>query len=285
MSRDSRAYVLDLNDPYQVGGTAISVLARFTDELFEFIEEDLIKSFGLNWQLKFALQRELEPNLNFSDPLVLLKEIGRNGQSKLRAPLNKKLNSRSDLAKFYNGISNLIGDRNAWVHRQVKESQQELLSLLLDIKELGEPFEFKICEVVDSIQAQIGVTNTLPLMKDNSEQPIGVENLPPTLVSNGKAREELIASSELFGSVVVDQFLSHTYIVVENCDLLDRPSGQLLSETHPDTYLHLTAKMSGIRVGSRLRITEEGVLAAFFNDRWSYLAQVKQDEWFINHLH
>jgi len=36
--------------------------------------------------------------------------------------------------------------------------------------------------------------------------------------------------------------------------------------------------------GGRLRITSDGIVAAYFEDHWGYIATVTPEQWFPDHL-
>ena len=96
----------------------------------------------------------------------------------------------------------------------------------------------------------------------------------------------LINEKRQIGDVVADQLLSHSYVLHINGDIRDRSSDELLSTVNPSAAPSLGALLISRKPsGGRIRITEEGILCAFFGEKWGYLAQVKSGEWFPNHLH
>jgi hypothetical protein len=70
-----------------------------------------------------------------------------------------------------------------------------------------------------------------------------------------------------------------------NGEIKDRASEELLSNVNPAAAEKLgTLLIARKPNGGRVRITEDGILCAFFGEKWGYLAQVKPEEWFPNHL-
>jgi hypothetical protein len=98
---------------------------------------------------------------------------------------------------------------------------------------------------------------------------------------------QALANDERFqiGETVNEKLLSHSYVLHINGDIRDRVSDELLSVANPVAAQSLGALLIARKpAGGRIRITEEGVLCAFFGEKWGYLAQVKSEDWFPNHL-
>jgi hypothetical protein len=87
-----------------------------------------------------------------------------------------------------------------------------------------------------------------------------------------------------FGDPIHTQFTSHSYVISETYDVEDRITNTTLSTVNADTSKLLADLLRRLRPGARLRITKDGLISAFFAENWGFVAQVKPDEWFPNHL-
>ena len=87
------------------------------------------------------------------------------------------------------------------------------------------------------------------------------------------------------GEIVNERLLSHSYVLHLNGEIRDRVSEELLSIANPTAAQKFGPLLIARKPnGGRVRITEDGILCAFFGEKWGYLAQFKPEDWFPNHL-
>jgi hypothetical protein len=265
---------LDPENKYSIYSAAISIMALFADSLLEVIDEKLGKLYGKNWQELLVAQNLLEADQNLRDVHALLKEIARNGTSQLRMPINSRIAKRNELKSFYDELDNLLAERNAWVHRHVQESKDELIGLAELIRLVSAIAEINVIQecdrLIDTLRAKSANENEM-------EKP--VLSLPTI-----EASSPLPEKKWVFGDPINTQFTSHSYVISETYDVEDRITNTKLSSIRPATSEMLTELLKKLRSGARLRITQDGLLSAFFAENWGYVAQVQPEEWFPNHL-
>jgi hypothetical protein len=265
---------LDPENKYSIYSAAISIMALFADSILEVIDEKLGKLYGKNWQEQLVAQNLLEADQNLRDVHALLKEIARNGTSQLRIPLNARITKRDGMKIFYDELDNLLAERNAWVHRHVQESKDELIGLAELIRLVSTIAEINIiqeCDIlIESLRAKTIVNNK-------------IENTEVVFPTN-EANSLLPEKKWSFGDPINSQFTSHSYVITENFDVEDRITNIKLSNFRPTTFEILKEMLKKLRPGARLRITQDGLLSAFFAENWGYVAQVQPEEWFQNHL-
>lgn len=265
---------LDPENKYSIYSAAISIMALFADSLLEVIDEKLVNLYGKNWQEQLVAQNLLDADQNLRDVHTLLKEIARNGTSQLRMPINSRIMKKDGLKSFYDELDNLLAERNAWVHRHVQESKDELIGLA------------ELIRLVSSI-AEINAINECDRLinnlknKSSEDQKIEIVEVSLPLV---EATAPLPERKWLFGDPINSQFTSHSYVISETYDIEDRITNTKLSAIRPSTAETLSELLKKLRPGARLRITQDGLLSAFFVDNWGYVARVQPRDWFPNHL-
>ena len=211
-----------------------------------------------------------------------MKELARNGSSQFRFPLNSRI-SREKHLFFYNGLDDLLGERNAWVHRQLAENLSELKDLAATSSKLLAACSIEIdytswlnelsqFESVDESQDEAAA--------DLSSSEVG----HPAVEEQGENMNTENESELKIGAPVSSRFLSHSYVVEANGDISDRNTGVKLSDFNSNYQKNLQILVVGLKVGSRLRMTQEGQLCSFFEDHWGFLTQINPMEWFPNHL-
>jgi len=273
---------ISLNQPYGVFSAALVILSHFSDTLVVKIDEDLSKLFGENWKKKLQDDGLLPAEFNARDPQAVLKELARNGSSQFRIPLNSHI-PRERLSFFYNGLDDLLGERNAWVHRQIDENMSELKDLatttsnLLTLCSLEFDYLGWIEELSTSKEQIESVSSTDSVeMVPSIEK---VEVLEERFEMNNNEEENLT-----IGSPISSRFLAHSYVLEVNGDVSDRNTGVRISEFNSKYQTLIKGALSDLKVGSRLRITQEGQLCSFFEDHWGFLTKIDPTEWFPNHL-
>jgi hypothetical protein len=272
---------ISLAEPYGVLSAALVIICHFSDTLLYAVNRGLTELYGDHWQRKLQNDGLLPNDFNSRDPQAVLKELARNGSSQFRLPLNTQI-SREDLLFFYNGLDDLLGERNAWVHRQLSESIDELQDLAATSTNL-----LKVCK--KEFNYSDWILELLKTMKSPEEISVEVKaevNVVSTKVNEGEeSKLEQVQRVKLsIGDAVTARFLTHSYVVGENGDVLDRVTGVRLSQFNSDYQKSLKETLMDLKLGSRLRLTSEGQLCSFFEDHWGYLAEISATEWFPNHL-
>ena len=265
---------LDPENKYSIYSTAISIMALFADSLLEIIDEKLGKLYGKNWQEQLVAQNLLEADQNLRDVHALLKEIARNGTSQLRMPINSRITKKDGLKNFYDELDNLLAERNAWVHRHVQESKDELIGLAELIRLVSVIAEINVIKECDRL---------IDILRTNSVDEKKIEMTSVSLPVN-EVPSSLPERKWVFGDPINVQFTSHSYVITETFDVEDRITNTKLSTIRPATSGVLVEFLKKLRPGARLRITKDGLLSAFFAENWAYVAQVQPEEWFPNHL-
>jgi hypothetical protein len=295
--------------------TAYALFVHFANDLSQFINTFMTSKFGVAWLQNLKVEDANYKNFNPKDPAALLKDLAKYGGSKLRLALHSKI-ERGFLKHYLEDLDDLLGERNAWLHRQVQETEAELLDLVTTLLRVGKPLGLKIVEDCLAIQDSILNPQTAPsaetppaqempvITTPSPEQSVASESPVPT-ESVEKVEEVLqVAESEpesmsildiveiagietsQIGDEVKERLLSHSYVLHLNGDIRDRASDELLIDVNPTSAQSLgTFLISRKPAGGRIRITEDGTLCAFFGEKWGYLARVKSQDWFPNHLH
>ena len=78
----------------------------------------------------------------------------------------------------------------------------------------------------------------------------------------------------------------YSYVLHLTGQIRNRKTDELLSEVNPQNSESIGALLIARKPnGGRLRLTHSGIIAAYFEDHWGYLATVLPDQWFPEHLH
>jgi hypothetical protein len=86
------------------------------------------------------------------------------------------------------------------------------------------------------------------------------------------------------GTPLNGPYLDHSYTLHLNGSIRDRDTDTLLSEVNANAEVVGTLLIARKPNGGRIRLVSNGVLAAYFDDHWGFLAQVEDDNWFPKHL-
>lgn len=197
------------------------------------------------------------------------------------------------------------------MHRQVQETKSELLDLIISLLRVSIPLGLRIVEdchflqqailepvhSMQLVQSQVDAVyfesdNSAEFLISKTEDSIkefepNPNELPHLEEATTSATISMILDGEMFqtGELVSDSLLSHSYVLHLNGDIRDRASDQTLANVNSTAATMLGALLIARKPnGGRIRITAEGVLCAFFGDKWGYLAQVKPQDWFPGHL-
>jgi hypothetical protein len=275
MSNDSRVVLPNLEIANQIQATGIALINVFAQDLFDFIDRGLQKTRGANWLTEMQIQN-VGSDLNFKDPSILLKELSQKGQSPLREPI-RSIVPQNHWKDFYKRLEELLGERHVWVHNAINADPTQLKSLVVLVSKISWALELPTVQECTKLLEHI----------DPEENSVAVEAPEPT-----SEPSELVSTVEkymkddisLVGSPVAGPFISHSYTLHLNGSIRDRSSDDLLEQ-----YLEAAKDLGGLLIarkpnGGRLRITSDGVIAAYFSDSWGFLAKVSSDNWFPGHL-
>ena len=294
--------------------TANALFVHFANDLSQFINSFMTSKFGVAWLQNLKVEDSNYKNFNPKDPAALLKDLAKYGGSKLRLALHSKI-ERGFLKQYLEDLDDLLGERNAWLHRQVQETEAELLDLVTTLLRVGKPLDLKIVDDCMAIQDSILNPNpnvqeeeivvephlpespkeeskivvqpveTVPLVEEPAKE-VAVDLAEPETISILDIVEIAGLETSQIGEEVKERLLSHSYVLHVNGDIRDRASEELLIDVNPTSAQSLGAFLISRKpAGGRIRITEDGTLCAFFGEKWGYLARVKSQDWFPNHLH
>jgi len=261
----------DLTNKSEVQIYGLGLINLFTSDLFNFIDHILIKSEGINWlqdnrvkDLKFA-------DVNLKDPSSLLKELTRNGQTILRKPINYFVN-KSQLRDFYDRLDDILAERNSWVHNENDPTPKTLEDLVIVVKRIAWLLELPVIKECDSI---------LQLIKPEEIQPVNSPELSVTLLDT---IESNLSRDEGNQAIDPEKFIAQSYTLHLSGSIRDRKTDTLLESQvsgAKEFGSHLLAKKPS---GGRLKITKEGEIACFQDEKWVFLVKVEPERWFSGHL-
>lgn len=294
--------------------TANALFVHFANDLSQFINAFMTSKFGVSWLQNLKVEDSNYRNFNPKDPAALLKDLAKYGGSKLRLALHSKI-ERGFLKQYLEDLDDLLGERNAWLHRQVQETEAELLDLVTTLLRVSKPLGLKIVDdclaiqesilnpnppvieqelVVEKPQPHVVAEETVVVSQPVKQVPvvelkikeIPVDQPEPETISILDIVEIAGLETSQIGDEVKERLLSHSYVLHLNGDIRDRASEELLIDVNPNSAQSLGAFLISRKpAGGRIRITEDGTLCAFFGEKWGYLARVKSQDWFPNHLH
>lgn len=291
----------------EIAVTANIFFWHFANDLGAFINKFMTDRDGAAWLQNLKVNDDAYRGFNIKDPAALLKDLAKRGGSKLRAAIHSKV-ERGFQMDYYKDLDDLLGERNAWYHRQVQETKEELLDLIATILRASKPIGLKVVDDCLAIQNAIlnGPEKQKVFVTASAATPVSPEpiieiestaevSVPETHEEEVKSPEAELAAEIIeiaanettqIGEEVSEKLLSHSYVLHTNGDIRNRLSDELLSQVNPQSAAALGSFLLARKpAGGRIRITEEGVLCAFFGEKWGYLAKVKPEDWFPNHLH
>ena len=272
---------ISLERPYGILSAAFVLISHFSDSLYCEIDIGLRKLYGEHWMKKFQNEDLLTHEFNSRDPQSILKELARNGSSQFRLPLNSRI-ERENLSRFYDGLDDLLGERNAWVHRQLSEDFTELEDLAKTASALSEmcSLDFDYLLWLSELRTVKKITS---IQAPEYESKFAVNTATEEIGESTKMQKNQEVQLSL-GDAVTARFLTHSYVVGVGGDVIDRATGVQLSQFNSGYQKKLDTLISNLKTGSRLRITAEAQLCSFFDDHWGFLADISPEEWFPNHL-
>lgn len=277
-----RLAIPDLDQEGQIHQTGIGLINLLGIDLFDSVNKNLENTDGLDWLTKYRKTSLVYLNYNFNDPSNLLKELLRVSTSPLRKPIKEKVEQK-EIVAFFNRLQVILDDRNDWVHHNSSFTRENLKTLILNIYPVAQKIGLQMIEECDFFLLRLdGIEPDVPQVND----PIvasTVLTLEPELI---KGIQEIISKSDLeVGELIEEKFLDFSYVLHLTGEVRNRKSNELLSELKPELAATLgTLLIARKPSGGRLRITSDGVIAAYFEDHWGYLATVTPEQWFPDHL-
>ncbi len=267
----------DLSSESQIHATGIGIINLFAQDLLSFIDAGLTKDRGKNWLTDLQLAKINISEVNYKDPSVLLKEIVHIGSSPLRVPISA-LVPKAQWKDFYNRLAEVLGSRHLWVHNEIRATPDELKSLCILVRKVSWILELQVAEECGEL-LNLLEPDEESTREDEEETPAGspseiVETFQP-LMEN----EQLEVGAQLVGP-----FISHSYTLHLNGSIRDRATDQLLQDVSEDGGTLGALLIARKPSGGRLRITQDGQIAAYFGEYWGYLAVVTPEKWFRGHL-
>jgi hypothetical protein len=277
-----RLAIPDLDQEGQIHQTGIGLINLLSTDLFGVINQSLEQTDGIDWLTKYRKTSLVYQNYNFSDPSNLLKELLRVSTSPLRKPIKEKV-AQKEILPFFNRLQIILDDRNDWVHHNSTFTRENLKTLILNIYPITEKLGLQMVEECDFLLSKLdGIEPDVLQLED----PIVASTISTSQREFVKDIQEKISTSDLeVGSLIEGKFLEHSYVLHLNGEIRDRKTNQLLSELKPGVPTAIgTLMIERKPSGGRLRISSDGVVAAYFDDHWGYLAVVTPEQWFPNHL-
>ena len=184
---------------------------------------------------------------------------------------------------FFNRLQIVLDDRNDWIHHNSIFTRENLKTLILNIYPIGEKLKLSLVTECDFLLSKLdGVEADLPQIED----PIVASTRSKSDSEwTSEIRQVVSESERAVGELIEEKFLEFSYVLHLTGEIRNRKNNQLLSEVNPDLAASLGSVLTARKpAGGRLRVTSSGILAAYFEDHWGYLAKVSPDQWFPNHL-
>lgn len=270
-----RLAIPDFMQRHQINQTGIALINLFADDFFTWIDTELRESVGANWLIEYRKTQLYYLNYNFQDPSNLFKEIIRVSSSPLRIPIRGAIPQR-DMVAFFSRLENILDDRNDWVHLNLNFSQENLMSLILDIYPVCKTLNLESTNECDSLLTLLsGVSPDINQSCESENQTLETAKIIQEFNSLVPENEPAI------GSIVDEPLDDSSYVLHLTGEISDRRTKTKLSEIDEQYASSLGALLIARKPnGGRLRITKEWVLLAYFEDHWGYLLKVKRNCWF-----
>lgn len=266
----------DLLVDAQINAAGLGMINVFFEDLFVFIDRGLTKRFGKDWLANLPAQDIKSGGVNYRDPAILLKAISKNESSPLRQPIDSFIPAalRKD---FYNGLQEILGERHLWLHNSVKSDAEQLTSLVALINKVAWSLELPV----------VRECNELLTWMNPEETEVPIEAPAPDT-----SPSELVAQLGQFtkddeaevGSPILGPLASYSYTLHTNGSIRNRSTDELLEDLVDGAGTLGALLIARKPSGGRLRITPDGIIAAYFGDSWGFLAQVEPQNWFPDHL-
>jgi hypothetical protein len=277
-----RLAIPNLDQEEQIHQTGIGLINLLGVDLFYSINMDLEVVEGIDWLTKYRKSSLVYLNYNFNDPSNLLKELLRVSSSPLRNPIRKVVPAKENVA-FFNRLQVILDDRNDWIHHNSSFTSENLKTLILNIYPIAEKLKLSLLVECDFLLSKLdGVEADLPQVED----PVVASTVSDSDSEWTAKIQEVVSESErAVGELVEEKFMEFSYVLHLTGEIRNRKNNQLLSEVNPEFAASLgTVLIARKPTGGRLRVTSSGILAAYFEDHWGYLAKVSPDQWFPDQL-
>ena len=266
----------DWDSSVQINQTGIGLINLFTGDLFEFIDNNLIKLLGDDWVITLPNGDGTGSTMNFRDPSILLKDLGRKITPSLRLPINAKVKAER-LFQFYNLLDDIHGERHLWVHQEIEPTKKNLSALVDLVNRVATYLDLPVCGECNSLAKEIGSIQRETVVTDESDSLV---ESALVLALNTLTKGEPVT----VGTPIAGPYSDHSYTLHLNGSIRDRDAGVILSEVNSNAEAVGTLLIARKPNGGRIRLVPNGVLAAYFDDHWGFLAQVDEDNWFPGHL-
>lgn len=281
MENAIRIAIPNLESEQQIHGAGLGILTCFAEDLFGYIDQALKKSDGEDWLQKLKISQVGLRNVNFRDPSLLLKILTEPHYPEVRSQLRKPLNSvmpKNSHKDFYDLLSRLLEERNLWFHHEFDATRTELESLVTDVMRIS--YRLGGLSVNREAQSLLDIFSP-PVVPDTQ---IPSSRKPEKVSEDGGGTSPQPGEPEI-SSPVIEDFLGHSYTLHTSGEIRDRKTDQLLTDIRGKVSNSLGILLLARKPnGGRLKITNNGVLAAYFGDYWGYVGKVKPEEWFEGHL-
>jgi len=278
-----RIAIPDLKQEEQVHQTGIALINLLGMDFFKFVNSELEKTDGKDWLTTYRKSNLVYANYNFIDPSNLLKELLRVSTSPLRKPIKDSVSAKDSVA-FFNRLQIVLDDRNDWVHHNSKFSSEHLKTLILNIYPLCNKLNLELKRECDFLLSKLdGVVPDISQVED----PVVAESESKTPSKLVESLQNLIAKDEVpVGDLIESDFLDFSYVLHLTGQIRNRKTEELLSDLNPKNADSIGALLISRKPnGGRLRLTRNGIIAAYFEDHWGYIATVTPEQWFPDHLH
>jgi hypothetical protein len=181
------------------------------------------------------------------------------------------------LFQFYNLLDDIHGERHLWVHQEIEPTKKNLSALVDLVNRVATYLDLPVCGECNSLAKEIGSIQRETVVTDESDSLV---ESALVLALNTLTKGEPVT----VGTPIAGPYLDHSYTLHLNGSIRDRDAGELLSEVNSNAEAVGTLLIARKPNGGRIRLVPNGVLAAYFDDHWGFLAQVDEDNWFPGHL-
>ena len=270
----------DLDQKDQIHQTGLALINLFATDMFSVLDNHLRENENPEWLTEYRKTHLAYQNYNFKDPSNLLKEIIRVSTSPLRIPIRNIVNQK-DMIDFFDKLEVILDDRNDWVHHNQSFNKESLKSLILNIYPIAKILALKTISECDQMLSLLAGVD--PDVKQVEKGEVIEAGEPSEIV---KKITSLVPDQEpTIGTIIDEPLIDFSYVLHLSGEIRDRKSNELLSEFIPENSNSLGALLIARKpTGGRLRVTQSGVIVAYFEDHWGYLAKVEKENWFPGHL-
>lgn len=266
----------NLEAPTQIHAAGLGLINLFASDLFDFIDGAMKKNIGKHWLTDLQVNNLGAGELNYRDPSVLLKELVNVGGTPLRKPISA-LVPKAQWKDFYDRLSEVLGCRHLWFHNDITTDSEELKSLVVLIKKISWLLELPV--TTECAELLLLIEPDEPEEKPEAEEP---NEVPSEIVTAFKSLTE--NEDAQVGSIVSGPYISNTYTLHLNGGIRERKNDQLLADLIKGGDSLGALLIARKPSGGRLRVTPDGVIAAYFGENWGYLGKIEPKTWFPGHL-